>query len=68
MKLESEVWLGVNSTIKNGVIIRKNTIVGMGARVSNNTKENEIVMNEPAQALEKVAKFTQYKKKLLKTL
>lgn len=68
VKLESEVWLGVNSTIKNGVIIRKNTIVGMGARVSNNTKENEIVMNEPAQALEKVAKFTQYKKKLLKTL
>lgn len=67
-EIGEEAWLGVNSTIRNGIVVGKNTIVGMAARVSNNTKENETVMNEPAQSLEKVAKFAQYKKKLLKTL
>lgn len=67
-EIEEGVWLGVNSSIRNDIKIGKNVVVGMGARVSNNIKENEIVMNEPAQSLEKVAKFTQYKKKLLRTL
>lgn len=61
-------WLGVNSTVKNGIKVGNNTTVGMAARISRNIKDGQIVMNEAADTVENTAKFIQYKRKLLKTL
>lgn len=49
--IEDDVWLGVNSCILDGVIIKRGTIVGAGAVVTKNTEEYSIVGGVPARKI-----------------
>ena len=51
--IEDEVSLGANSVILPGVTLKRGTIVGAGAVVTKNTKENDIVVGNPAKVLKK---------------
>ncbi|NME35807.1 MULTISPECIES: UDP-3-O-(3-hydroxymyristoyl)glucosamine N-acyltransferase [Fusobacterium] len=61
-------WIGINSSIKNGIKIGENVTLGMASRIVNNIKNNQVLTNEKADTLENIIKYTKYKKKLLETL
>ncbi|TFG29896.1 MAG: N-acetyltransferase [Promethearchaeota archaeon] len=52
--IEDNVSLGANSVIFPNVKVRRGSIVGAGAVVTKNTKEDEIVIGNPAKFLKKV--------------
>lgn len=43
------VFLGVNSTLRDGVTIGENSIIGMGSLVTKNVPDNEIWIGSPAK-------------------
>ena len=43
------VFLGVNSTIRDGITIGENSVVGMGSLVTKNIPDNEIWIGSPAR-------------------
>ena len=51
--IEDNVSLGANSVIFPGITLKRGTIVGAGAVVTENTKEEDIVVGNPAKFLKK---------------
>lgn len=49
--IEDDVWIGGNSTILDGVIIRKGSIIGAGSVVTKNVNEYSIVVGNPAKVI-----------------
>lgn len=47
--IEDDVWIGCNSVVLPGVILRKGTIIGAGSVVSKSTEEYGIYFGIPAQ-------------------
>jgi len=47
--VHSHCWFGVNSTIRNGAIIAKGTLVAMSASLTKNTEEGGVYMGVPAK-------------------
>jgi acetyltransferase-like isoleucine patch superfamily enzyme len=54
--IEDNVSLGANSIILPGVHIKEGTMIGAGAVVTKDTKENDIIVGNPAHFLKKVPK------------
>ena len=46
-----EVWIGADAIILPGVTIGNNAIVGAGAVVTNDVRENEVVVGSPARVI-----------------
>lgn len=67
-EIDEESWLGMNSSIKNGLKIGKNVITGMGSRILKNVADEQVMTNERAETLENVKSFTKYKMEVLKKL
>ena len=57
VEVDKNSWLGLNCTIKNGIKIGKNVLVGMGAVVRKSTKDNVIVAGDAAKEIPKFKKF-----------
>ena len=51
--IEEGCWIGLNSTIKEKIIIRKNSLVGLGSSVIKNINEEEVVAGSPAKFIRK---------------
>ncbi len=49
--IEDDVWLGVNSIILSGVVIKKGAIVGAGSVVTKSVEPYSIVAGNPAQLI-----------------
>lgn len=49
--IESDVWIGVNSTIKRGVTLQKGSVVGAHSFVTNDVPPYAIVVGSPAKIL-----------------
>lgn len=49
-------WISPASSIRNGIKIEKNALVGMGAVVVKDVKENDVVAGVPAKSLKKKKK------------
>jgi sugar O-acyltransferase (sialic acid O-acetyltransferase NeuD family) len=46
-------WLGVNSSIRDHVVLEKNSLIGMGSVVLKSTCENQTYIGNPADVLRK---------------
>jgi acetyltransferase-like isoleucine patch superfamily enzyme len=51
VKIEDHVWIGAHAKILKGVIIAKNSVVGMGSIVTKNVLSNTVVAGIPAQTV-----------------
>ena len=49
--IENNVWLGAKVTVLGGVVVSSGCVVGAGAVVTKNTKENSIVAGVPAKKI-----------------
>ena len=49
--IEDDVWIGGNSTILDGVTIKKGSIIGAGSVITKNVEEYSIVAGNPAKAI-----------------
>jgi sugar O-acyltransferase (sialic acid O-acetyltransferase NeuD family) len=49
--IKSYCWIGVNSSIKDGLILDEGTVIGMGSVVTKNTNKNSIYIGVPAKLL-----------------
>lgn len=49
--IEDDVWVGTNSTILKGVIIRKGTIIAAGSLVTKSTEEYSVYGGVPAKKI-----------------
>lgn len=49
--IEDDVWIGGNSTILDGIIIKKGSIIGAGSVVTKNVEEYSIVVGNPAKEI-----------------
>ncbi len=54
IRIEKNVWIGSNSTILPGVIIRKNAVVAAGAVVTKDVPENTVVGGVPARIIKTI--------------
>ena len=46
VKIEDNSFLGLNSTVKQNIIISRNNIIGMGSNITKNTNDGEVYSNE----------------------
>jgi len=44
-------YLGASSNFKNGVIVGKNTMIGIGSNVIGDIKENVVMIGNPAKEI-----------------
>lgn len=51
VKIEDHVWIGAHAKILKGVVIAKNSVVGMGSIVTKNVLSNTVVAGIPAQTV-----------------
>jgi acetyltransferase-like isoleucine patch superfamily enzyme len=51
IKIEDHVWIGAHAKVLKGVIIAKNSVVGMGSIVTKNVLSNTVVAGIPAQTV-----------------
>lgn len=51
IKIEDHVWIGAHAKILKGVVIAKNSVIGMGAIVTKNVLSNTIVAGIPAKTV-----------------
>ena len=51
IKIEDNVWIGINSTILPDVTIGKNAIVGARSVVTKDVPENAVVVGNPAKII-----------------
>ena len=51
--IKKGVFLGVNSTIRDGITIGENCIIGMGSLVTKNTDSNSTYIGSPAKKINK---------------
>lgn len=51
IKIEDHVWIGAHAKILKGVLIAKNSVVGMGSIVTKNVLSNTVVAGIPAQTV-----------------
>lgn len=49
--IEDDVWIGGNSTILDGIIIKKGSIIGAGSVVTKNVEVYSIVVGNPAKEI-----------------
>ena len=49
VRIGRNVWCGINSTIKEGLVVGDNAFIGMGADVIIDVKEDEVVAGIPAK-------------------
>ena len=49
--IKKGVFLGVNSTIRDGVTIGENSIIGMGSLVTKNADDNSTYIGSPAKKI-----------------
>ena len=47
--IKNKAFLGVNSTLRDGIIIGENSIIGMGSLVTKSVPDNEIWIGSPAK-------------------
>lgn len=52
--LERNVFIGINSTLRNRITIGENSVVGMGSVVTKNISKNSLVVGNPAKPFEKI--------------
>lgn len=52
--IEDGVWIGINSTILQGVKIGKNSIVGANSLITKDIPENVVVVGNPAKIIKKI--------------
>jgi UDP-3-O-[3-hydroxymyristoyl] glucosamine N-acyltransferase len=62
----ANAWFAPNTSVKNGITIGKNTTLGMGAVVSKNVLDNDVVVGAMAENFEDAKKFNKIKKQLIK--
>lgn len=48
--IESYSWLGVNSTLRNGLVIAEGTLIGMASCITKNTEKYTVYMGIPGKA------------------
>ena len=53
IKIEDDVWLGVGSTVLDGVTIGKGSVIGAGAVVTKNIPPYSIAVGVPAKVIKK---------------
>ena len=53
VKIEDDVWLGVGSTVLDGVTIGKGSVIGAGAVVTKNIPPYSIAVGVPAKVIKK---------------
>lgn len=53
-KINSFCWLGVNSSVKDGLVLETGTLLGMGSVVIENTEPNKSYMGCPAKEYKNV--------------
>ncbi len=53
--VEPYSFLGVNSTIRDGIRLAEGTLVGMGASITKDTEEWSVYIGNPAKKLEKLS-------------
>lgn len=51
IKIESDVWIGANAKILDGVIIHKGAIIGAGSVVTKNVEQFSVVAGAPAKKI-----------------
>lgn len=51
--IEDDVWIGANSIIFPGVVLKKGTVVGAGSVVTKSTEEFDVVVGNPARRIKK---------------
>ena len=49
--IEDDVWIGANSVVLDGVVIKKGAVIAAGAVVSKNVEQFEIVAGVPAKKI-----------------
>lgn len=59
--VEDNVFIGANAVVKEGVIIRKGTIIGASSFVNKNTEEGYLYYGVPARKIRKATKQDYYK-------
>jgi len=47
--IKSRVFIGLNSTLRNGIIVEEGTIIAAGSNVIKDTEKNEVYMGNPAK-------------------
>ena len=47
--IKNKAFLGVNSTLRDGITIGENSIIGMGSLVTKSVPDNEIWIGSPAK-------------------
>ena len=52
-RIEGNVYLGINSSVRNRVSLKENCIIGMGSNVTKSVAENIIVAGNPAKPFTK---------------
>lgn len=51
--IEDDVWIGANSIIFPGVVLKKGTVVGAGSVVTKSTEEFDVIVENPARRIKK---------------
>ena len=51
IKIEDDVWLGVGSTVLDGVTIGKGSVIGAGAVVTKNIPPYSVAVGVPANVI-----------------
>jgi sugar O-acyltransferase (sialic acid O-acetyltransferase NeuD family) len=52
-KVKEKSWIGVNSTIRDGVTIGESTLIGMGSLITKSTDDNGFYLGSPAKKQDK---------------